>query len=169
MICGFPGEREEDHAELVAFLRQFRFQRLGAFAYSEEDGTPAAAYPQQIPPSVREARRDEIVALQQRIQTEFAEARVGTEVQLLIDSLDPEEPGVFIARSALEAPDCDPVRRLPGMLFSPLPQPRARLSPRLQVVFVHNADGCTPLAPGQLRLCRITAASLFDLVAHPID
>ena len=84
-ICGFPGEREADHAELVDFVKTFKFERMGAFTFSEEDGTPAGTYPEQVPPEVREARRDELVSLQQRICERVAERRVGSVVRVLVD------------------------------------------------------------------------------------
>ena len=64
-ISGFPGETEEEHEDLLKFCREFKFERLGAFAYSEEDGTPAAEYPDQVEMAVREFRRDQIIAQQQ--------------------------------------------------------------------------------------------------------
>lgn len=144
-ICGFPGEREQDHRELVDFCKTFKFERLGAFTFSEEDGTPAADYPDQLSDEEREARRDEIVSIQQRISERFAESRVGTLVPVLIDARD-EEDGVFVGRTSLEAPDVDPI------------------------VFVHDSEeaGVEPLAIGQLRMCKITGSSIFDLVAHPV-
>ena len=146
-ICGFPGEREEDHRELVEFCKSFRFERLGAFAFSEEEGTPAGAYPDQLPREVREARRDEIVQTQQRVQERFAAKRVGATLAVLVDSYDAEE-GVFVGRTQLEAPDdVDPC------------------------VFLHDAGlpGVAPLAVGQLRLCHVDDCSLFDLTAHPVQ
>jgi ribosomal protein S12 methylthiotransferase len=144
-ICGFPGEREQDHRELVDFCKEFKFERLGAFTFSEEDGTPAGSYPEQIDPDVREARRDEIVSLQQRICERVAERRVGSVVQVLVDAID--EEGVFVGRTALEAPDVDPC------------------------VFLHDAGlpGVLPLAIGQMRLCKVDGSSMFDLTAHPIE
>ena len=144
-IAGFPGEREEDHQELVSFCREFRFERMGAFTFSEEEGTPAGAYPEQLDPSVRQARRDELVSLQQDVCVGFAESRVGQVVQVLVDSIDAE--GVYIGRTSLEAPDVDPV------------------------VFLHDAGlpGVAKLAVGQLRSCLIDSCSLFDLTAHPVE
>ena len=71
-ISGFPGETEEEHEELMKFCREFKFERLGAFAYSEEDGTPAAEYPDQVEQAVRELRRDQLIAQQQEISEDFA-------------------------------------------------------------------------------------------------
>ena len=144
-ICGFPGEREEDHRELVDFCREFQFERLGAFTFSEEEGTPAGSYPEQLPAEVREARRDEIVSLQQRICERYAARRVGSVVRVLVDGID--EEGVFVGRTSLEAPDVDPC------------------------VFLHDAQlpGVAPLAVGQMRTCKIDGSSMFDLTAHPIE
>jgi len=144
-ICGFPGEREEDHRELVNFCKTFRFERLGAFVFSEEEGTPAGAYPDQLPREVREARRDEIVQTQQRLQEKFAAKRVGSTISVLVDAYD-EEEGVFVGRSQLEAPDVDPC------------------------VFLHDAGlpGVPPLAIGQMRTCRVDGASLYDLTGYPV-
>lgn len=129
----------------VDFCKEFRFERLGAFGYSAEDGTPAADYPGQIPPEVREARRDEIVSLQQGISEAFAQSRVGSEQWVLVDAPDDEEPGVWLGRTAADAPDVDPV------------------------VFLHDAEGAAPLAVGQMRRVKITGASINDLVGHPVD
>ncbi|KAL3144986.1 hypothetical protein ABBQ32_003490 [Trebouxia sp. C0010 RCD-2024] len=82
-ISGFPGETDDSHQELVEFCRDFPFQRMGAFTYSEEDGTPAAEYPDQVPQDVREARRDELVSLQQHVGEGFAESLVGRQVRRL--------------------------------------------------------------------------------------
>ena len=143
-ICGFPGERQEDHAQLVAFCRDFQFERLGAFAFSQEEGTPAGQYPEQLELAVREARRDELVSQQQRICERVAQARVGSVVDVLVDAID--EEGVFVGRTQLEAPDVDPV------------------------VFLHDAGlpGLEPLAVGQMRRCKVVGASMFDLTAHPV-
>lgn len=73
-------ESEEEHRELVDFCKDFKFERMGTFVYSEEEGTPAGERTDQIDPDVREARRDELNMFQQQIQMEFAEQRVGTEV-----------------------------------------------------------------------------------------
>ena len=142
-ICGFPGEREEDHRELVDFCRGFAFERMGAFTFSEEEGTPAGSYPEQVPMETREARRDELTELQQRLSLRYAESRVGSTAHVLVDALD--EEGVFVGRSAAEAPDVDPC------------------------IFLRDVEGLPPLAVGQMRLCKIDGASLFDLTAYPLE
>ena len=73
LISGFPGETQEDHEELMRFVDEMEFDRLGVFAYSAEEDTPAAGYPDQVPQEVKEDRRDEIMELQQEIAFEKAE------------------------------------------------------------------------------------------------
>jgi ribosomal protein S12 methylthiotransferase len=144
-ISGFPGETEEEHEELMKFCRDFKFERLGAFAYSEEDGTPAMEYPDQVPEEIRALRRDQLVSQQQEISEDFAMSRVGTDVDVLIDNWD-EDMQAFIGRTTLEAPDIDPV------------------------VFVteDKTKGLPPIEPGQMRRCSVIGSSLFDLEAQPI-
>ena len=146
-ISGFPGETEEEHEELMRFCREFKFERLGAFAYSEEDGTPAAQYPDQVNNDTRALRRDQLVAQQQEISEQFAVSRVGETMNVLIDNWD-EDMQAWVGRSSLEAPDIDPV------------------------VFVsEDADSKTSssasekIEPGQMRKCKIVGSSLFDLEA----
>ncbi|RME76298.1 MAG: 30S ribosomal protein S12 methylthiotransferase RimO [Planctomycetota bacterium] len=109
-ICGFPGETERDHEELLAFVRRFRFERLGAFAYSEEDGTPAATMPGMLDPAERQRRRDELMAAQQEIAFARNEALVGHTFDAMIDRL--EAPGVALGRSYGDAPEIDTTVRI---------------------------------------------------------
>ena len=73
LISGFPGETEEDHEELMEFVDEMEFERLGVFAYSAEEDTPAYSYPDQVPQEVKEERRDAIIELQQEIAFEHCE------------------------------------------------------------------------------------------------
>ena len=91
----------------MRFCREFKFERLGAFAYSEEDGTPAATYPDQVEQAVRDLRRDQLIAQQQQISEDFAASRVGREVDVIIDGYNPEFDA-WTGRTSLEAPDIDP-------------------------------------------------------------
>lgn len=77
LITGFPGETEEQHEELKGFVRQQRFERLGVFTYSPEEDTKAAEFEGQIEEEVKEARRDELMALQQQISCEHTQGMVG--------------------------------------------------------------------------------------------
>lgn len=143
-ISGFPGETEEGHQELVEFCKAFPFQRMGAFTYSEEDGTPAAEYQDQVPQDVREARRDELVSLQQDVGQDFAESLIGCQIPVLVDSIT--DDGQFLGRTQWDAPDVDP------MVFLSEPE-----SNELQA-----------LAVGQMRLCEVDGTLLFDIEAHPV-
>jgi len=99
-IVGFPGETEADLDELCAFIEETKFERLGVFRYSQEEGTRGAKMPDQISPKVKEARWHRLMALQQRIASEVSKAHVGQTLKVLV-----EEPGV--ARGEADAPDID--------------------------------------------------------------
>ena len=145
-ICGFPGETAAAHRELVDFCADFRFERMGAFAYSAEDGTPAATMPEQVDGDTRAARRDELISLQQRVGAAFAEARVGETIDVLVDGFDAD--GQLVGRTQWDAPDVDP------LVFISDPDPES---------------GAPPAAPGTMVRCVVTSASLFDLEATPVS
>jgi ribosomal protein S12 methylthiotransferase len=145
-ISGFPGESAADHRELVNFVKDFKFERMGVFAYSEEDGTPAAEMPEQVPQKVREARRDELISLQQRIGEHWARGLVGREIDVLVEGYT--EDGELYGRSEWDAPDVD------------------------NVVFLGEPEeiaGVMPAEVGQMRRCKVVGHSLFDLDAVPIQ
>lgn len=106
LITGFPGETEEDFTELKEFVRQMKFERLGVFTYSQEEDTAAAEMEEQIDEEVKEARKNEIMELQQEIAFEKCEAQVGRTLEVMIEGRLPEE-GVYIARTYMDAPDVD--------------------------------------------------------------
>jgi ribosomal protein S12 methylthiotransferase len=99
-IVGFPGETEADVDELGAFIRETKFERLGVFRYSQEEGTRAAKMDEQIPAKVKEARWHRLMALQREVAREVSKAYVGRRLRVLV-----EEPGV--ARGEADAPDID--------------------------------------------------------------
>jgi ribosomal protein S12 methylthiotransferase len=99
-IVGFPGETEADVDELCQFITETKFERLGVFRYSQEDGTRGAKMPDQIPAKVKEARWHRVMALQQQIAAEVSKSWVGRKLKVLV-----EEPGV--ARGEADAPDID--------------------------------------------------------------
>ncbi|KXZ52292.1 hypothetical protein GPECTOR_10g924 [Gonium pectorale] len=143
-INGFPGETDEQHRELVDFVKEFKFERMGCFAFSEEDGTPAASMPGQVPQRLRERRRDELISMQQRIGEEWAAGKVGQEIDVLVEGYNDDD--WLIGRSQWDAPDVDPL------------------------VFLTESDdpAVPPLEAGQMRRCVVTSNSLFDLEATPI-
>ena len=104
MIVGFPGETDAQFEALLRFVKEARFDRLGAFAFSPEDGTRAAEMPDQIDEDVKQRRLDDIMLAQQEISLESNRARVGSVCEVLIEG---EENGRYVGRSALEAPEID--------------------------------------------------------------
>ena len=113
-ISGFPGETDEQHSELVEFVRQQRFERMGVFTYSLEEDTPAAKLPDHLPDEVKEQRREELMAVQQEIAFEWNHSQVGRRVDVILDSVASEEDGAWIGRSYADAPDVDGVIYVTG-------------------------------------------------------
>ena len=141
MIVGFPGETEEQFQTLLDFVKWARFDRLGAFTYSAEEDTPAAAMPDQIDEDVKQRRLDQLMMLQQAISMELNEARIGTECEVLVDGFD-EEQGRFYGRSLLEAPESD------GCIW---------------------LESDRKLNPGEYVQVRITGADAYDLEGTIIE
>lgn len=106
LITGFPGETEEDMECLKSFVKEMRFDRLGVFPYSKEEGTPAAKMKGQIPKKTREKRAKEIMLMQQEIAFAKAEERIGQTMTVMIEGRIPEDD-VYVCRSYLDAPDVD--------------------------------------------------------------
>lgn len=106
LISGFPGETQEDFEELYRFVNEMEFDRLGVFAYSQEEDTPAAVMPDQVEESVKEARRDELMELQQEIAFEKAEAMVGRILTVMIEGKVADED-VYVGRTYKDAPGVD--------------------------------------------------------------
>ena len=106
LISGFPGETEEDHRELLAFVEKMRFDRLGVFPYSREEGTPAAVMENQVHPSTKKRRRNEIMRLQQKISEEKLKEKTGQVLTVLVEGFLPED-GIYAGRSFMDAPDVD--------------------------------------------------------------
>ena len=112
-ITGFPGETDEQFERLMDFVRDVRFDRLGAFCYSAEDDTPAAAMPHQVPEDVKQRRLDRLMTEQQAISLERNRLRVDSEERVLVESVGAD--GLGVARSAAEAPETDGVIRVGGV------------------------------------------------------
>lgn len=106
MITGFPGERDKDHDELLNFINEMEFERLGVFTYSREEDTPAASFPDQVPQEIKEARRDEIMELQQEIAFDKSAEMVGRIVDVMIEGKVADEPA-YVGRTYMDAPDVD--------------------------------------------------------------
>jgi ribosomal protein S12 methylthiotransferase len=140
LISGFPGETDADHRELVDWVREVQFDRVGVFAYSQEPGTPAGERKDQVPKRVREARRKEILAAQQDIHAAKMEAMIGRKVEVLVDGVSEEHGWVLEGRYYGQAPDID------------------------GVVVLSMEDPDVEVMPGRFVQATITAASEYDLV-----
>lgn len=139
LITGFPGESEKDHKELVEFIKNVRFDRLGVFKYSAEENTPAASFEDQIPEDVMDERFDELMSIQQEIAFEKARERVDDVVEVMIEGEIPEEE-VYIGRTRIDAPNID------GCVFLPMTE---------------------KFLTGDICRARVTGARDYDLLAVP--
>ncbi|MCR5295501.1 MAG: 30S ribosomal protein S12 methylthiotransferase RimO [Lachnospiraceae bacterium] len=106
LISGFPGETEEDFEKTLAFVREMKFDRLGCFTYSKEEGTPAAKMPDQLRKNVKVKRRKAIMAEQQKISLARGKARIGSVMEAVVEGYLPEE-GIYTARTYGDAPGVD--------------------------------------------------------------
>jgi len=106
IITGFPGESEKEFSELVDFVSELKFEKLGVFTYSQEEGTPAAVMENQIDEEVKEERKDYIMELQKNISAEKCAKMLGKTIRVIVDGRIPEE-GVYCGRSQSDAPDID--------------------------------------------------------------
>lgn len=110
LITGFPGETAEQHEELMKFVDEMEFDRLGVFTYSPEEDTPAAAMPKQIEEEVKEDRQAELMELQQEIAFDLAERMIGKEVMVMFEGKVADE-NVYVGRTYKDAPNVD------GLIF----------------------------------------------------
>lgn len=106
LISGFPGETQEAHEELMQFVDEMEFERLGVFAYSPEEDTPAAGMENQIPEEIKQERRDELMELQQEISFDKNEDMAGRELLAMIEGKVADE-NAYIARTYMDAPGID--------------------------------------------------------------
>ncbi|SKB89971.1 ribosomal protein S12 methylthiotransferase [Lachnospiraceae bacterium] len=144
LISGFPGETEEEHQELLEFVEEMRFDRLGDFTYSPEEGTPAVNFPDQVDEDVKARRRDEIMQLQQEIAFENAEDEIGKTMDILIEGRIPEEH-IYIGRSYRDCPGVD------------------------GYVFVNDEKIKGELMTGDFIKVKITGSNEYDLIGEPIS
>ncbi len=106
LICGFPGETQEEHEELLDFVKETRFDRLGVFTYSQEEGTAAAEFDDQIPEEIKDRRRDDVMKLQMQISKENLAEKTGREFDVMIEGYLPDDD-VYVGRTYMDAPDVD--------------------------------------------------------------
>ncbi len=118
-IAGFPGETEKQFQELLDFVENERFERLGAFAYCEEPGTASEELDGKLPEDEKNARRDRIMAAQQAIAFSWNKAQVGRAMDVIIDSYIPKQKNAYIGRSYADAPEIDGVIYVTGKNLKP--------------------------------------------------
>lgn len=111
LMVGYPGETEEEFNELIDFVKWARFERMGAFAYSEEEGTYSAHYKDDIPDDVKQTRLDKLMRVQQKISAEILEEKIGKELKVIVDRKEGEW---YIARSEFSSPEVDPEILIPA-------------------------------------------------------
>ncbi len=138
-ITGFPGETDAEFAELLEFVQQQRFERLGVFTYSFEPDTPAAKLPDHISEAVKNDRRERLMAVQQGVSRAYNETQIGRTRRVILDRRVPGEDNVWVARSEADAPDID------GLVF-----------------VTENTD--LRLNEGAVISCEIVASQNYDLV-----
>jgi ribosomal protein S12 methylthiotransferase len=117
-ITGFPGETDAEFEELVEFVAEQRFERLGVFTYSFEPDTPAARLPDQLPEEIKEQRRNRLMAVQQNNAFAWNDAQIGRQFDVLIDAAVPGEKNAWVGRSYADAPDVDGVVYVTGERLS---------------------------------------------------
>jgi len=138
-IVGFPGETAEEFDRLLAFVKDVRFDKMGAFMYSREEGTPAYDLPDQVSEGVKRQRFDRLMNEQQQISKELLESFVGEKIRVMIESIQPGEESIYLARSEYDAPDVD------------------------GSVFVHSS---LELSPGDFVEVEVRDALEYDLIAR---
>ncbi len=106
-IVGFPGETEQDFEELLDFMREIRFERLGLFTYSREEGTPSAGLPDQVPEKIKQERWHRAMELQQEISRANNAQLLGRKTEMILDEKHPDEENTWIGRTRWDAPDVD--------------------------------------------------------------
>jgi tRNA A37 methylthiotransferase MiaB len=106
-ITGFPGETQAQFGRLLAFVEEMRFDRVGVFCYSDEEGTPASRLRPKVSRRVAESRRARLMAIQARIAEEKGQAMIGSVQAVMVDAPAPEFPGVQSGRTAAHAPEVD--------------------------------------------------------------
>ena len=141
MITGFPGETEEDVEELLDFVDEMEFERLGVFPYSQEEDTPAALMEDQIPDEEKEDRRDRVMELQQEIAFAHGEDMIGRELEVFIEGKVADE-NAYVGRTYMDAPGVD------------------------GYIFVNTGQ---ELMSGMFVRVKVTGAVEYDLIGELID
>jgi ribosomal protein S12 methylthiotransferase len=106
-MVGFPGETDQDFEELLNFVKEVKFERLGAFIFSKEEGTPAHNFSQQIPKRIKKERLEKLMITQQKISKEINYSYLGKEMEVLVDEISSGKSKLAIGRTEANAPDID--------------------------------------------------------------
>lgn len=149
LIVGLPGETEEDFEDLLFFVREQRFERLGVFIYSQEEGTAAAAMPGQVAEPVKRDRYRRVMALQQDISREQQRALVGRRLEVLVDGASEESEHLLVGRNSQQAPEIDGITYLND------------------IALPGEASGAV-VYPGEMVAVEITDAAEYDLVGKVV-
>ena len=148
MIVGHPGEGKKDFNELLEFVKEARLERLGAFKYSEEEGTYGAEnFKDSISDKVKQERLDELMTLQSEISFAFNQSRVGTEVKVIVDDF---VDGIFVCRSEFESPEVD-----------------GEILVRYEGASLDYVDPYSLI--GEFMMVKVTGADEYDLIAEPLE
>lgn len=139
LIAGYPGETEDDFEEMLEFVRDSRFDRLGVFTYSHEENTHAYNFEDDVPEEVKQVRANTVMALQEKISLELNQEKIGNELKVLVDRL---EGDIYFARSEFDSPEVD------NEVLIPTEDEHLRIGDFVNV--------------------KITGASEFDLTAEPV-
>jgi len=141
MLVGYPGETQDDFEELIDFIKEARFERLGAFAYSQEEGTPSYDLPNQLDPHTKAERLDRLMYEQRGIARVHNQKMIGREVEVLVERRSEESDLVWVGRTQFQAPEIDGITYL----------------------------GTTPeISIGDIVRATVTQATDYDLVAEPV-
>ncbi|MEM9943254.1 MAG: 30S ribosomal protein S12 methylthiotransferase RimO [Planctomycetota bacterium] len=142
-ITGFPGETDAQFQTLVNFVKRHQFERMGVFTYSYEPGTQATRIKGHLPDELKEARRAELMAVQQEVMFAYNERQLGQPIEVIIDQEVPDQPGAWIGRGHGDAPDVD------------------------SLVFVTETED--PIEVGDIVPCEVVAYQGYDLIAVATD
>jgi ribosomal protein S12 methylthiotransferase len=141
VIVGYPGESEEDFKMLCDFIAEQRFDHLGCFAYSQEEGTAAAKLPDQIHQELKEERLNIVMTLQKEISRQNLQQKLGQTLPVLVEGRSQETDLLFSGRLPTQAPEVD------------------------GVVYINDGD----VKPGQIQRVKITECHEYDLIGHVVD
>ena len=141
LMVGYPGETEQNFAELIDFVKWAKFERMGAFSYSEEDGTYAAKhYKDDVPEDVKQSRLNKLMRVQQNISQDLQNCKIGKQFKMIVDRL---EADYYVGRTEFDSPEVDPE------------------------VLIRKTDGMS-LQIGEFYNVMIDSAEEFDLYAHVV-